>query len=537
MKISTKLFILCSASIVSMVLTLGVVNQTSSTSQKNIESISINAIPSVASMGKIRDEFANIRSSSIRLGLMDSTKEIDSLEIYFEKEVDALYRELDEYEKNLIFGEEEKKLIKNLRRDVDAFIKESRELFVNARNGDIESVHNLRKHSSEKANDAIIAINNNIENNLKILNKGRDEISENVSISRTLTNLSLTASIIAQIILSAWIFKSITKSIFLMKTNLLNLADNHDFTRKFINNNNDEISNACDALNSLMDSVQDSIKGISESSGFVHNVAQGILDASGKMAGAAMNASESASSVSAAVEQLTVSIAHVSNRSIDASKESQLAGNEAINGGQIIDEAISNFHITTDTVNLAASKIEELKTQTVSIGSVVRIIKEIAEQTNLLALNAAIEAARAGESGRGFAVVADEVRLLAERTASSTNDITSTVTNMQLGGQEASELMSHAVNQLATSMNQAEKATKAMQRIIERSKNTVAQISEISNAMQEQTNASTLIAQQIESIAQMAENGHAGAEQISASAKQLNVATNNVNTLIEKFKV
>lgn len=67
MKISSKLVLLCSASIISMLLKiLAIVNQTSSKSQKNIESMSINAIPSVESMGKIRDNFAVARASSIK---------------------------------------------------------------------------------------------------------------------------------------------------------------------------------------------------------------------------------------------------------------------------------------------------------------------------------------------------------------------------------------------------------------------------------------------------------------------------------------
>ncbi|MFO7482032.1 methyl-accepting chemotaxis protein [Oceanibaculum nanhaiense] len=76
------------------------------------------------------------------------------------------------------------------------------------------------------------------------------------------------------------------------------------------------------------------------------------------------------------------------------------------------------------------AQVNGLREALAKVGTVAQEIATIAKQTNLLALNASIEAARAGDAGKGFAVVAAEVKQLAGQTATATQDINVTLTQL-----------------------------------------------------------------------------------------------------------
>ncbi|ANS87320.1 Aerotaxis receptor [Vibrio scophthalmi] len=135
--------------------------------------------------------------------------------------------------------------------------------------------------------------------------------------------------------------------------------------------------------------------------------------------------------VATAVEELTQSIAEVSNAASAASMIAEDANEHSSNGLISIESTINEVNMLVSELNQSQTIINQLAQDTQKIDGILEVITAISEQTNLLALNAAIEAARAGEAGRGFAVVADEVRNLASKTGSSANEIHSMIRHLQ----------------------------------------------------------------------------------------------------------
>ncbi|CAN1600843.1 methyl-accepting chemotaxis protein [Pseudomonas mediterranea] len=247
--------------------------------------------------------------------------------------------------------------------------------------------------------------------------------------------------------------------------------------------------------------------------------------------------SETASSMAATVEQLSVSITHIADNAKQAQSTTQKAGQITDDGMAVMHESIQEMGYIADLVAQSSSDIDQLAIQSSDISLIVGVIRGIAEQTNLLALNAAIEAARAGEQGRGFAVVADEVRGLAARTAQSTTEIVTLVSAIQNGMSKAKESMAAGSERVTHGQKLVESAGESMSRIKSALDESLAAVSFISLSLQEQRAASEQVACNVEKMAQSVEENAAAQGGIVRTTQELKAMSNGLEVILRRFSV
>ena len=313
--------------------------------------------------------------------------------------------------------------------------------------------------------------------------------------------------------------------------------ENGDLTVRINTQSEDEIGELVYWFNQFMDKLQGVVKDVVEASLPLSNLAQNLRGLTEETQRTIDVQQRSAQDAKHAVDTMSGSVEGVAHSAAQAASDANEATEAAGEGRQIVQQTVSSIQQLADNVRETADVIGRLESDSNKVGSVLDVIKGIAEQTNLLALNAAIEAARAGEQGRGFAVVADEVRTLASRTQQSTEEIQSTIEQLQSAAHSAVEVMSRGTKKATTSVDTANKAGSSLETIT----STIGRINNMNEQIAHNTEDQRMVAvdivKHVDEIHERTEKTAQSSGQLGTMCNELADLAQHLESIAKQFRV
>jgi methyl-accepting chemotaxis protein len=362
-------------------------------------------------------------------------------------------------------------------------------------------------------------------------------VEEDVTFVNTLA-FSLFTLVLVIALVSAWLIgRSILERIYYLQHTMQDIAQTNNLNNAVKVNGSDELADMATAFNQMLLSFRSLIVE-------VHHSVNTLNSATGDLAENIYTTNDGVETqmqqtdlVATAVTEMVATVDEIATNTREAAHKAELTNSNAGKGKLGVEETITQITLLSDKLLDSESVVKELEKESVTIASVLGVIRGIAEQTNLLALNAAIEAARAGEQGRGFAVVADEVRTLASRTQESTQEIETITSLLQKRTQEIVSLMAECRNQGQESVEQASSAGTMLDEITQDVALIMDMNSTIATAIQEQSTVASEVNQHVVMIRDVTiQSGHAAkkSEQMSES---LTAQAQSLTREVSRFSV
>lgn len=330
----------------------------------------------------------------------------------------------------------------------------------------------------------------------------------------------------------------VTRPLARLTSSLAELASgNGDLTARILVAGRDEVGRVGTTFNTFLDTLQGMVKRTAETASEVSSAARQLAGVTETVDRSINAQNGAASSMAAAVEQMAVSIASVSDGAATVRDQAQHSLEETNRGNGELKAVVSELHEVGTAVQRITQTVHGFVESVASITALTHEVKEIADQTNLLALNAAIEAARAGESGRGFAVVADEVRKLAEKSTRSAQEIDKVTAHLGLQSETVDGDVRKGQTALQTGLENLKQVSARLDQASQTVSTASSGVSGITEAVNEQRSASGEIAQHVDKIARMSDESCAALADAKESVQRLNQLAATLTDQVRRFKV
>lgn len=388
---------------------------------------------------------------------------------------------------------------------------------------------------------------------------------QTITISTTLAVLAIILNSAIIIALAIFVTTKIARPLRRVTTEADYIA-NGDLTREdFTYKSKDEIGQLAGAFNQMKNNLRDVLGSIQANTEHLSSSAEELAASteeiratSEDVAQRVVNTTEiaqmtatTAGESSSAMEETASGIQKIAESAQVLLESSSHMEQQARIGNETLTEAKHQMTTIHESTSNISSVTEVLSVQSEEISLITKVITDLSDQTNLLALNASIEAARAGEHGKGFAVVADEVKKLAEQSKLSAERIVALTLEIQRGTKNVEQAVHEGLSSVAkgvdiinntqntfTSINGAiGQVVEQVQEISAASEEISASAEQVTASVSQMANGSEQSVGDFEMIAAATEEQSATMEQINDVSIELSHNAQDLNELVNKFKL
>lgn len=299
----------------------------------------------------------------------------------------------------------------------------------------------------------------------------------------------------------------------------------------------DVLGNVVDAINLVIEEIAFLLKDVQNAADRVNQSAAQLSSTSAEILQNAQTQAAGATSAQSDVQNVSVSIAQLSQDALSAAQAASQTLEASQFGQAALTDTLSGMQsIRREVVNIAKG-IKSLSDRSLEISEVVDTISSFASQTNLLALNAAIEAAGAGAAGSRFAVVAEEVRKLAEDSAKAAQRVSNLVKNIQgeVSGVVAS--VESGTNEVEQGYRIASQANERLKEIANLAQQSASFAQSMSSTAQQQVSQVQQVVNLVQDIANTAQQTETASAQGQQAAELLRRLSEQLSNSLSRFRL
>ncbi|QYR21489.1 methyl-accepting chemotaxis protein [Paenibacillus sp. sptzw28] len=521
-------------------------------------------MPGVKLLGSIEANFLDIQRLALGLVLVKDTSEAAGLETRINTAMDELHKNQQAYEA-LISTDEERNLYQNFVTSGKESLDMLAPLMKAGKAIDLTTAQTIIGEMKTPLNNALDSLTKSIN---YLAQKSAEATDTSVQLYESGRRDGIIWSLFALAvgIVIAFILTRLIAGPMVIMAGAARRIASGDLTADEIQvGNRDEIGELAGSFNEMKRSLRSLISEVGVSAQQVAASSEELTAGSEQIRGATEQIALTMEKVAAgtekqsrsveenvhAINELSAGIHHIAANAESVTSAAVLAAAIASEGNLTIRKTVDQMNSINSTVGGLAQAVKGLGERSLEIGKIVEVIAGIATQTNLLALNASIEAARAGEHGSGFAVVASEVRKLAEQSRMSSGQIAQLIAAIQDETIHTARLMEAGQQEVEEGIHAVIVAGSTFERIQQSVNNVTNQIQEVSAASEQMSASTAQVVHSTDIIWDIAETTSSGTQQVStaveeqlasmeeitASAAALAEMSEELQSLIRRFKV